>query len=335
MKRTCLIGLTALVVLGGAEQDACARPKGRISSWSQAVNAAKQYNRLIFCIYTPGITRLYGPGKASDNTAGEATGWAIISVIAQPPVRKLQNKYYVVAHLRMGDPKSNWGKFASQTSSACFFVTHQEEFLEAVSVDVTVAEFTKAAMRAVAKAKKLRAADPPTPAELTEAAEQAIEMSDYTKAMARIDEVLKAVKKTSMLNKRVVRLRKTIIGRATGGIKQAEDLLKRKKPLPAFRKLDEVVHLFTILPQAAEAEGKLEALLADPKWADAAKQYRPRRKAYELFDEAIDLEAAERWKEAIVKFKEIIDRYKQSPIIKRTAKHLKRCREAMGRGAGL
>jgi len=30
-----------------------------------------------------------------------------------------------------------------------------------------------------------------------------------------------------------------------------------------------VAHLFTMLPQAAEAEKKLEALLTDPKWASS------------------------------------------------------------------
>jgi len=332
MKWVCLVTLAALTAIAAVARPVSARPKGRISTWPEAVKVAGKYNKLIFCIYTPGITRLYGPGKSSGNTAGEATEWPIISVIVQPPVRKLQKKYYIIAHLRAGDKTSNWETFASQ-AGACLFATHQGEFLEAVSADVTVAQFIEAVERAVAKAKKLRAADPPTPGELLKEAEDAIEMLDYVKATAKIDQVLKSVQKGSTLSKRAERLRKTIIGRAAGGITRSDGWLKQGKPILAFRELDEVAHLFTMLPEAAAAEKKLAALLTDPKWTEAAAQYRPQRKAYDLFDEGISFEAGKRWKEAAAKFQEIIDHYKQSPVIRRAARRLKGCREAVKKKA--
>ena len=332
MKRACLVTLVALTAIAAVAQPVSARPKGRIFTWPEAVKVAKEYNKLIFCIYTPGITQLYGPGKSSDNTAAKGTEWPIVSVIVQPPVRKLEKKYYIIAHLRTGDKTSNWETFAPH-AGACLFATHQGEFLEAVTVDVTVTQFIEAVERAVAKAKELRAADPPTPDELLKEAEDAIEILDYVKATAKIDEALKSVQKGSILSKRTERLRKTIIGRATGGIARSDGWLKQGKPIQAFRELDEVAHLFTMLPQAAEAEKKLEALLTDPKWAEAATEYRPQRKAYDLLDEGMSFEAGERWKEAAAKYQEIIDGYKQSPVVRRAAGRLSGCQEAMKKKA--
>jgi hypothetical protein len=66
-----LIGI--FLVAAGVCEAKTDRPKGRITDWPTAVAYARKYNKIIFCIYTPGITRLYGTGKTEAATAGEST----------------------------------------------------------------------------------------------------------------------------------------------------------------------------------------------------------------------------------------------------------------------
>ncbi|MBN2582144.1 MAG: hypothetical protein JXL80_03685 [Planctomycetes bacterium] len=328
MKRERVVLALACLAMATICEPVLARPRGRISNWPDAVSAAKEYGRIILCMYTPGITRLYGPGKTNDNTAGEATEWPLISVICQPQVRKLQKQYYVIARLRMGDPNSNWDKFSSQTRNCCF-VTDRGEFLEAVSTECTVAQFTEVCQRAVEKAKALRAADPPTPAEVVTAAEQALKDEDYGPALSKAEEALKAVEETSPLGRRADRVRKTIAGRAQGGLGRGEAKLEEGKTLAGLRELDEVAHLFSMLPEGKQAAQCVEAAMTDPKHAEDAAEYAKERKVYDLLEQGEELSDCQKWKEAVAAYQEIVDNYKASPVLRRAAARLKECRDAL------
>lgn len=321
-----LIGVS--LVAAGVCEAKTDRPKGRISDWPTAVANAKKYNKIIFCIYAPGITRLYGTGKTEAATAGESTEWRVTAVICQPQVRKLEKQFYLVARLRTGDSTSNWSAFSSQTDGCCF-VTANGEFLEAVGRDCTVAEFTEACKRAVARAKELRANQPPTATELASVAEEALKEEDYALALSNADEVLQGPEAATPAGKRADRVKKTILGRAQGGLTRAEDRLKEGKAVQAFREFDEVAHLFPMLDEGKRAAQRLEEAMADAAHAKASEEYASERVVYELLEQGNDLADNEDWAGAIAKLQQIVDNHKASPVLRRAAARLKECRDAL------
>ncbi len=335
MKRHATVSLVVLLAVtltaGAVRADV---PK----TWTEVAREAAKAGKIVLIIYREGKT-----GHSDSNSSSSSSGVSITTTVADKDVRPLIKRYCVMANFRKLDDDSGWKLFEKQGSPVVFAMP-DGTFLRGISTDANPEQFKDVLKQALEKARELVKEAGNKPAAQPAAAEPAANPADNSAAMLKeaealtksgrygeavrlVKAVMDAAEADSPDAKRAERAAKALTQEAEKILKQAEGLLAAKKPLAAFRQFDEVIHLFAGLPVADAAAKRLDELMAQPIMEDYAAEYAQERVAYDLYEKAMGLYENQFWKDAAARFREIVDKYPQSPVAARAAERAEFCRK--------
>lgn len=329
-----VLAAVLLIVLADACPAALPYPR-----WREAAAEARRSNRIILCVFKPGEVR----PDDTDILNAEVTGWKIFTTLADRQVRQLQARYFVVMVSKMANTESNWEAFAGEVGTQrCLFATPDAVLLTTVPTDARVDKLVECLKAAVARAKELRDAERKAAAEgaakrravksLIDAAARDVEDWDYLAAFEKLDLAARSAESPDWPEvAEAQRARGKLLKRAESLIKLADNKVAAGKVIPAFRDLDEVVHLYRGMEVAERAKAKLASLIIQDRYTDAMVAYKPEREAYTLYDEALALEKSGDWKGAVEKYAAIAERFKESPVVERADRRARMCKIELAR----